>query len=70
MNCPVCGCETLIYDSRRSVDAVWRRRKCKVCGHRFSTVEVEKNWFDRQLRIANEISDAICNIYRKLMERK
>jgi transcriptional regulator NrdR family protein len=43
MTCPVCGERTLIYDSRpdESGESVRRRRKCRVCGHRFTTIEVD-----------------------------
>ena len=41
MTCPVCGGATKVVDSRPEVDNVHRRRKCKECGYRFSTVEIE-----------------------------
>ena len=41
MTCPVCGGATKVVDSRPEVDTVHRRRKCKECGYRFSTVEIE-----------------------------
>lgn len=36
MNCPLCSSDTAVIDSR----GTRRRRKCKACGHRFSTREV------------------------------
>lgn len=36
MNCPICSADTAVIDSR----GTRRRRKCKACGHRFSTLEV------------------------------
>ena len=40
--CPDCGEGTLVYDTRVTEVApmLWRRRKCKVCGFRFSTIEI------------------------------
>jgi len=41
MNCPKCGEDTIVTDTKASVRQlfVWRRRKCKVCGDRFTTYE-------------------------------
>jgi transcriptional regulator NrdR family protein len=52
MTCPVCGERTLIYNSRpdKSGESVWRRRKCRVCGHRFTTIEVDAE----QLKLPKE----------------
>ena len=38
--CPVCGEDSIVYDSRELWDgSIRRRRKCAVCGTRFLTVE-------------------------------
>ena len=44
MNCPCCGRETRIIDSRPNSEGVRRRHRCMECGYRFSTMEtiVEK----------------------------
>ena len=42
MNCPECKKQnTKVVDSRRmdNIKAVYRRRICKDCGHRFTTLE-------------------------------
>lgn len=39
MECPKCGKETSVLDSRRHTGTVRRRRKCPSCQHRFSTEE-------------------------------
>lgn len=41
MTCPHCGAvKTYIIDKRpRDLYVVWRRRECKLCGIRFSTLE-------------------------------
>lgn len=50
MTCPVCGERTLIYDSRpdESGESVRRRRKCRVCGYRFTTIEVDAEQLTRR----------------------
>jgi len=40
MRCPYCsGCHTRVVDTTRREHSVRRRRECKDCGQRFSTVE-------------------------------
>jgi hypothetical protein len=34
-----CGTTTIVKDSRRIPDGVWRRRHCNACGMTFTTVE-------------------------------
>ncbi|MDR2200876.1 MAG: transcriptional regulator NrdR [Puniceicoccales bacterium] len=43
MKCPQCGCmDTKVTDTRTAPDhgSIRRRRRCEICGHKFSTVEV------------------------------
>lgn len=40
MNCPLCGADTKVIDTRSDGAEVRRRRECKSCGHRFTTYEV------------------------------
>lgn len=47
MTCPMCDCSTVVVDSRSFGDFVRRRRKCSGCGHRFTTVEIDKDIYDR-----------------------
>ena len=49
MNCPVCDAETCVIDTRKQIDSVNRRRECTVCGHRFSTVEIDKDYYKKQI---------------------
>lgn len=41
--CPKCGADSYIIDSRFSEDTqiIKRRRKCPKCGHRWTTGEIE-----------------------------
>lgn len=41
MTCPKCGERTTVIDSKADCEAVHRRRKCRVCGYVFFTVEME-----------------------------
>lgn len=45
MNCPYCGCETIVVDSRQNEDSVRRRRECAECKGRFSTIEVDIDYY-------------------------
>lgn len=38
--CPACGGGTGVTDSRPNGDGIRRRRKCYVCSHRFTTMEI------------------------------
>lgn len=40
MNCPTCGSATHVIDSRKATRWVRRRRECKECGERFTTIEM------------------------------
>ena len=48
MKCPRCGGKTRTYDTRpRLMDNVnWRRKRCEVCGYRFTTVEMPSEGID------------------------
>jgi transcriptional repressor NrdR len=39
VECPYCGSDSRVLDSRGSTDAVRRRRECLECGRRFTTYE-------------------------------
>lgn len=43
MTCPQCGSGTCITNSRKTCDEVRRRRECRECGFRFTTIEIEKD---------------------------
>lgn len=56
MICPKCGGKTGICDSRKvSARRVRRRRECKVCGERFSTVELP----ELELKVLRGVTDMI-----------
>ena len=44
MKCPGCGNDSLdVIDTRETRDGLRRRRMCKACGYRVSTIEIPKN---------------------------
>ena len=46
MNCPKCGAEVFVVDSRPIDGTTIRRRVCNKCHHRFTTYEVEKDQYN------------------------
>ncbi len=63
-NCPACrSVRVRVFDSRQTESTVRRRRLCKVCGHRWATVEVTREQvLEAMLRVqakARELADAI-----------
>ena len=50
MNCPICNGKTIVSDVRKQTDCINRRRKCVKCGHRFSTVEIDKDFYKKQIK--------------------
>ena len=61
--CPVCGKFPSPYgdgtnittvDSRSDHDSIVRRKKCLVCNHRWSTIEIDKDQWYSALQIKEE----------------
>lgn len=51
MNCPKCKSERIsVIDSRPATDLVRRRRKCDDCGARFSTVEIDADFYEVKIK--------------------
>lgn len=68
MTCPVCGEDTKIVDSRtsRAGESIRRRRECLVCGHRFTTREVDAETLERLERIARAAREVEMELRKKL----
>jgi transcriptional regulator NrdR family protein len=68
MNCPKCGKETLVIDSRPSPGELIRRRRiCNACSHRFTTyeiTEIRKAEYERSERHEKELIDKMNVIYQ------
>lgn len=43
----------------RNIETQRRRRLCLNCGHRFSTVEVDRDVFDAMVKVAGKYFDAL-----------
>jgi hypothetical protein len=56
MRCPKCNLDNdTVYDSRSSYDnrGVWRRRRCKGCGERWTTEELPGVLIDSLINLAS-----------------
>lgn len=51
MTCPICGGDTKILETRSNEDSIKRRRKCLECDYRFCTIEVDKDFYERLVKI-------------------
>lgn len=50
MNCPNCQSHNVkVCDSRPNVDSTFRRRHCLDCNHRFSTIEIRKDVYEKMI---------------------
>lgn len=55
MKCPLCGSDSITtVDSRSDHDSIVRRKKCLVCNHRWSTIEIDKDQWYSALQIKEE----------------
>lgn len=54
MTCVICGEKTRVVDSRSQEDSKYRRRECVECGHRFSTVEIDADYYEFIKRTSNK----------------
>lgn len=50
MTCPNCYGKTKVIDSTTDEDSTTRRRECLTCGCRFSTVEIDKDLYEKMVR--------------------
>lgn len=50
MTCPKCNEKTKVIESITDEDSTIRRRECLACGYRFSTVEIDKDLYERMVR--------------------
>jgi transcriptional repressor NrdR len=54
MTCPKCFENTKVINSRHEEDAIMRRRECNACGYRFTTIEIDKDLFERMVKNPND----------------
>lgn len=71
MNCPICGGATRVADSRPNSDSIRRRRECLECKNRFSTVEIDADYYatlkpiDKKA-VRKVLYDGFANLTRQL----
>ncbi len=66
MHCPQCNeIHTLsVIDSRLRQGAVYRRRACRACGFRFSTMELPLSMFDdwqKDKQMIARLKEVVCS---------
>lgn len=68
MTCPNCGVKTKVVDSRSHEDSKSRRRECIGCRFRFSTVEIDADYYET-LKPTNrqEILSRLDECYKEFM---
>ena len=59
MNCPVCGGNTIVADSRPQPDTIKRRRKCVECNYRFSTFEIDEDQYRNLVEYREKVVEKI-----------
>ena len=47
MTCPVCGERSGVSHTELKTDVVKRYRRCKLCGYRFITIELDFDQYNR-----------------------
>lgn len=62
MECPECGKNTKVLESRKYAGGVYRRRKCIECGFMFWTEEIE---MEDNLKVVKHMRDFIKTKYQK-----
>lgn len=71
MKCPECGKTTDVKDTRLRDYGMRRRRECKHCGRRFSTVEItddEYNYLSNGLELNKETVERLKKVYSNFEE--
>ena len=68
MNCPVCDGETFVYDSRPKQDSTNRRRKCLSCGYKFTTVEIDRDFYKNLIKDKNQLFSDLSGDVKKVVE--
>ena len=51
MTCPDCNEKTKVIDSTAFEDSIERRRECLACGYRFNTIEIDKELYERLVKM-------------------
>ena len=54
MTCPNCNEKTKVIESNAFEDSIERRRECLACGYRFNTIEIDKELYQRILKMSEK----------------
>lgn len=70
MTCPICGEKTIVTNSRPHEDSKYRRRECVSCGERFSTIEIDADYYSKLNPISEKaIQESLRDGYEELTKR-
>lgn len=50
MTCPVCNSKTKTIETQPQEDCVCRRRECLECHYRFTTIELDLDFYKRMVK--------------------
>lgn len=59
VNCPLCSADSKVFNTRPHDGAVWRRRECLKCRHRWSTYEITELAFKRVERVEAIVAELV-----------
>ena len=65
MICPKCEVYTIVTDSAKDRDSIYRERTCPVCGRLFYTVERSESGAYTKLRVLRNRASNKCKERRK-----
>ena len=76
MNCPECGGVSEVLDSRPRNGSVWRRRGCRQCGARWTTMETANPTESQAVtllvrlgQVAVDVAEIQKDLQRRLISR-
>ena len=71
MTCLYCGGKTGVVDCRSHEIGKYRRRECKVCNHRFNTIEIEVDYYESLMPLIDEktVRDAVENSIAEITKK-
>ncbi len=68
MTCPVCDSETHVYDSRTKLDSVYRRRKCLSCDYKFTTIEIDRDFYENLIDLKDKFLCELNSDFQRVVD--
>lgn len=68
MKCPVCDGDTFVYDSRPKQDSTNRRRKCLYCDYKFTTIEIDRDFYENLIDLKDKFLCELNNEFQKVVD--